>query len=65
MILADTTIPIPPGLCTDTIWTRINGWEVVVSVLLVMAGWAATNIARMYFMVKIAEHKTSQLPKSE
>jgi hypothetical protein len=50
MILAE---PFPA--CNSSLWNHINGWEVVVAVLLIMASWAATSIARMYFMLRIAQ----------
>ena len=50
MILADTF-----PACNSNLWNHINGWEVVVAVLLIMGFWAATNIARMHFMVEMSK----------
>jgi hypothetical protein len=42
---------VPPQICANTLWDHIKGWEVIVAVLIIMAGWSATNIARMHYMV--------------
>ena len=43
--------------CQSNLWDHVNGWEVVAAVLLIMASWTATSVARMHFMAKIAEHR--------
>lgn len=49
---------IVPQLCsTGGLWDNIKGWEVIVAVLIIMAGWSATNIARMHYMVQMSKAK--------
>lgn len=50
-----TVIAEPFPGCNSPLWQHINGWEVVVAVLLIMGAWTATSIARMYFMWRIAQ----------
>jgi hypothetical protein len=48
-------VPVPPEVCANGLWDHIRGWEVIVAVLIIMGAWAATNIARMYYMVRLSE----------
>ena len=42
-------------ICKSALWDRIDGWEVVVAVLLIMAAWATVQVSRMYFMAAMAK----------
>lgn len=42
-------------LCKSTLWERIDGWEVVIAVLFIMAAWSVVQVARMYYMAEIAK----------
>jgi hypothetical protein len=53
--LADPTFPA----CHSNLWEHINGWEVVAAVLLIMASWTTTSVARMYFMWRVAQINSS------
>jgi len=48
-----------PVVCPDNpgIWAHVNGWEVVAAVLIIAGSYAATNVARMYFMMRVAQHR--------
>jgi hypothetical protein len=49
------------NVCRSAIWERIDGWEVVLAVLIIVAAWAVVDVARMYFMAVIARNdKTAQ-----
>jgi hypothetical protein len=50
-----------PG-CSSPLWDRIAGWQVVAAVLLIMAAWSVVQIARMYFMARIAERTPARPP---
>lgn len=51
-----------PG-CQSPLWDRIQGWQVVAAVLLIMAAWTLVQVARMHYMVRMAEK--SQTPPPE
>lgn len=53
--LATDTLPVPSQVCANGLWDHIRGWEVIVAVLIIMGAWASTNIARMHYMVKMAQ----------
>lgn len=55
-------LPVPSSVCANSLWDNIKGWEVIVAVLIIIGGWAATNIARMHFMVKMAELRVEVKP---
>lgn len=42
----------PRELCRSAIWEHIGGWEVVTTVLIVVAGWTLVQVSRLYFMTK-------------
>lgn len=41
-------------VCRSAIWDRIDGWEVVTAVMLIVTAWAAVQVARLYFMAVVA-----------
>ena len=53
------------NVCRSALWERIDGWEVVAVVLLVMAGWSGVQIARMYFMAVVARRDGPATPPVE
>ena len=42
-------------ICKSALWNRIEGWEVVVAVLLIVTAWAVVQVSRLYFMVAVAQ----------
>ena len=44
----------PAQICKAAIWDRLNSWEVVATVLLIVGAWATVQVARMFFMWKTA-----------
>ena len=38
-----------------TMWSHINGWEVVTAVAVIATCWAAVSILRFYFMVELSK----------
>ena len=41
-------------ICKSAFWTRIDGWEVVVAVMLIVTAWATVQVARLYYTAVIA-----------
>lgn len=41
-------------ICKSALWNRIDGWEVVVAVLLIVVAWTVVQVARLYFMAVVA-----------
>jgi len=41
-------------MCRSALWDRIDGWEVVMAVLLIMSAYAVVQLGRMYFMYRTA-----------
>lgn len=41
-------------ICKSPLWDRIDGWEVVVAVMLIVTAWTTVQVARVYFMAVVA-----------
>jgi len=46
--------------CRSAIWERIDGWEVVTAVMLIVTAWASVQVARLYFMAVVARPKNDE-----
>jgi hypothetical protein len=42
-------------ICRSALWEHISGWEVVITVLLVVSAWVTVQVSRMYYMAKVAK----------
>lgn len=42
------------NVCRSALWERIDGWEVVTAVLLIVSAWALVQVSRLYFMAVVA-----------
>ena len=41
-------------ICKTAIWDRIEGWEVVIAVMLIVTAWAVVQVAKLYFVATVA-----------
>lgn len=41
-------------ICKSALWDRIDGWEVVTAVLVIVTAWTVVQVARMYYMAAVA-----------
>lgn len=44
----------PTEVCKSALWDKIDDWEVVSTVLLIMLAWTIVQVARMYYMAVAA-----------
>lgn len=54
--MAAMTIAAIGEICKSQFWDRINGWEVVTAVLLIVAAWSVVQVARMYFFAEASRN---------
>jgi hypothetical protein len=45
---------IPTNICRAAFWERVEGWEVVLTVLFIVAAWAVVQVSKYYLMAALA-----------